>query len=115
MPSALPALRRVPYASACCCLAPVSPQLELDLLDEGGELAATKSRYVVAELPVRLPMVPRQPTDKPNPKLGVGEWAAGRQLVLLRAVLVPQAGACAQLGQGCLTGPPALPPPFFRV
>lgn len=50
------------------------PQLELDLLDEGGELAATKSRYLVAELPVRLPMVPRPPTDKPNPKLGVGEW-----------------------------------------
>lgn len=30
------------------------------------------SRYVVAELPVRLPLL-RPPMDKPNPKLGVGE------------------------------------------
>lgn len=29
-------------------------------------------RYVVAELPVRLPLL-RPPMDKPNPKLGVGE------------------------------------------
>ena len=40
--------------------------------DEGGELAATKSRYVVAQLPVRVPVV-RAALDKPNPKLGVGE------------------------------------------
>jgi hypothetical protein len=43
-----------------------------DLDDEGGELAVTKSRYVVAELPVRVPSV-RPALDKPQPKLGVGE------------------------------------------
>jgi hypothetical protein len=44
-----------------------------DLDDDCGEVAETKSRYVVAELPVRLPVL-RPALDKPNPKLGVGEW-----------------------------------------
>lgn len=36
-----------------------------------GELVITRSRYVVAELPLRL-QAQRAPQDKPNPKLGVG-------------------------------------------
>lgn len=68
-------------------------QLDLDLLDEGGELAATKSRYVVAELPVRLPMVPRPPTDKPNPKLGVGSvaWSHDGSYIATRCDSMPTA------------------------
>ena len=46
--------------------------------DEGGELAPTKSRYVVAQLPVRLPAL-RPLAGQPNPKLGVGEWQGGRR------------------------------------
>ncbi len=41
--------------------------------DEGaGEVVITRSRYVVAELPLRLQAL-RVPQDKPNPRLGVGE------------------------------------------
>ena len=53
-----------------CHLLTLAPQ---DLDDDCGEVAETKSRYVVAELPVRLPVL-RPALDKPNPKLGVGEW-----------------------------------------
>lgn len=59
------------YSSAAliirCC------RLRQDMDDEVGEMALTKSRYVVAELPVRMPVV-RPAVDKPNPKLGIGEW-----------------------------------------
>jgi hypothetical protein len=43
------------------------------LEEEGsGEVVITRSRYVVAELPVKLQAL-RAPQDKPNPRLGVGE------------------------------------------
>lgn len=44
---------------------------------EDGDLpaTATKSRYVVAELPVKLPVLRPAPPDKPTGRLGVGEFA----------------------------------------
>ena len=68
------------FTSYACCsltclhLSPTCthPSSSQDLDDDCGEVAETKSRYVVAELPVRLPVL-RPVLDKPNPKLGVGE------------------------------------------
>ena len=49
--------------------------------EDGMASLTSKSRYVVAELPVRLP-VQRVPADKPNPKLGVGECVSHSKRML---------------------------------
>ena len=77
--------------------APSAPLQQLQDLEEGDScelLPATKSRYVVAELPLRLPVL-RPAMDKPNPKLGVGECAAAG--ATSRPICTP-------------TGQPAAPP-----
>ena len=54
-------------------LRPSSPTKSKD--NEDSLLPSTQYRYLVAELPVRLPVL-TSPPDKPNPKLGVGECPA---------------------------------------
>ncbi|GAB4821177.1 hypothetical protein N2152v2_008223 [Parachlorella kessleri] len=61
--------------------------------EEGnGDMVITKSRYVVAELPLKLQTL-RAPQDKPNPKLGVGciSWSHDGSYVLTRCDSMPSA------------------------
>ena len=60
--------------------------------DDAEPAQELKSRYCVAELPLRLPAL-RAPMDKPDPKMGIGErshWApasrtaGGRTCLLAR-------------------------------
>lgn len=74
-----------------------SPRPLQDLDDESGEMAVTKSRYVVAQLPLRVPVV-RPVLDKPNPKLGVGELRRHSSLPFTKSACMPYAaGLCLQL------------------
>ncbi|KAL4858112.1 WD repeat-containing protein [Chlorella vulgaris] len=68
------------------------PDASQDLDDEGGEMAVTKSRYVVAQLPLRVPVV-RPVLDKPNPKLGVGSvsWSFDGSYIATRCDSMPSA------------------------
>ena len=76
-------LTRVGRASGCSGARPAAlhagAQWEEDLTADCSVDA--KSRYVVAELPLRLPAV-KAPLDKPNPRMGMGEQRGSHALCM---------------------------------